>query len=309
MKIAIALSGNLRTFFMPTREDPSRRVCDTFLENIVKPNNADLYFYTDVSDFFHEGSQYFSADRKIEILNGDAFRLYPQLRFISDSLAREIITRELEPFSPWLKSCVIENAYDCSQDPKFQYLNSLNLGGSSPTLLVQQFRKLQKNYQQIPTKYDLLVKWRFDIYCPTPLMFDNFSFVSTDVYVAGIYNPVIYDWHAFGRPEAMERIFNLFDHLGEFAQEGRKYLCEVCHQASPSPSCCQPSLPEITLAPEYHLYRLLQGLRLQNSGYPGHPYRYQLDNQQVPLHQILSSNPGATLVNHTSTNQTEISYL
>jgi hypothetical protein len=68
MKVVYTLSGNLRTFLMPMREDNRIRLCDFLLNNVIIPNNADVFIYTDSNDFYYNGVHYFEKSKKIEIL-------------------------------------------------------------------------------------------------------------------------------------------------------------------------------------------------------------------------------------------------
>jgi len=63
MKIALVIHGNLRTFFMPIRETPSKRVCDVLLDNIILPNNPDVFVETDSNDFFHNNAVNYSNSK------------------------------------------------------------------------------------------------------------------------------------------------------------------------------------------------------------------------------------------------------
>jgi hypothetical protein len=106
MKIGIVLHGNLRTFLMPFRENPGLRICDQFVNDIVRPNNADVFAFTDTKDFFYDGVQYHSAaTRRIELQNGNAFRLYDKVDFIDPEKARGIIDAQVrKAVGPALKA-------------------------------------------------------------------------------------------------------------------------------------------------------------------------------------------------------------
>lgn len=311
MKIAIILSGNLRTFLMPTRETGAR-VCDNFINNIVKPNNADVFVFTDTNDFYHNGTQYYATDRKIEILNNDAFRLYDKVDFIDNNTSRNIISEQLDHIIGHnLKSIIVEDPFNVAVDDKFHLLNNANVKGSSPILLVHQFRKLKlaynlmKEYEQKNNfTYDIVVKWRFDISAKNQLNFSNYNYSDYDVYVAGIHSPIIYDWHMFGKRQAMDYVLSIYDILGKFLPEGQVYLCEKCRKYSHSNICIcgnKDRIHEITLAPEYHYYRTFKdnNIRINNSGYEGSPYRYT--NSNAPIDNIMEKlGIEATVITYTA---------
>lgn len=297
---ALILFGNLRTFLMMTRENPSKRLCDLLMENIVIPNNADVFVFTDTNDFFFNGTQYYSTDKKIEVLNNDSCRLHSKIDFISNERAREIITDQLKSvIGSHLKSFHVEDIFDARLDPKFSMLNDANVGGSSPFLLIHQFRKLKLAYELVKkyetennVSYDTIIKWRFDLNVAGQLNMNAYDFVNNDVFVAGIYPPIIYDWHAFGNRKGIEYCLNIYDVLGSFLNEGKVHLQDS-------------SKTEITLAPEYHLFRSLDnsGIKYTSSGYPGFPYRYQgiSTNNIDPLIKALGID--ATVVTFTPTNK------
>ncbi len=313
MKTAIILSGNLRTFLMPTRENPNSRVCDDFIKNIVKPNNADVFAFTDTSDFFYNGTQYYATDRRIEILNNDAFRLYKKVDFIDNATSRNIIQTQLKMLGSHLKSLQIEDPFTASNDPKFSLLSDAKVGGSSPTLLIHQFRKLKLAYNALRDyenannfKYDLVIKWRFDISSPNKLVVSTYNYNDVDAYVAGDRSPIIYDWHAFGKRQAMECL-NLYDHLGKYLPEGKVHFCDKCRYYGRAMNTCNcNAYSEITLAPEYHLFRVFRenGVRLANSGYSATPYRYQDTSVNTPIDQVMNNlNIDATLINYVPTSE------
>lgn len=314
MKTAIIISGNLRTFLMPIRENPNYRLCDLFIRDILNNNkDADIFVYTDTSDFYYEGTQYYSGSRKIEILNNNSFRINNKIDFIENNAARQIIESQLTKiFGSQLKSLVIEDPFEASQDPKFNFLSQANVKGSSPTLLVHQFRKLKLAYQLMKDyeshlKYDIIVKWRFDISTHGNINFENYDYHNTDVYVAGIHSPIIYDWHAFGNRKGMDICLSLYDKLGTFLSEGQVFLCDTCRKYNFTLCLDHETSSEITLAPEYHLFRAFkeQNIKLRNSGYPACPYRYQDINTQDRVEDIVRNlNIDASVVSYTSGNET-----
>lgn len=315
MKTAIILHGNLRTFFMPLRESAGR-LCDSFMKNIVIPNNADVFIFTDTNDFYHNGVQYYATDRRIEILNDNAYRLYHKVDFISNDQARHIINEEINALGPNIKAINVEDPFDATTDPKFKILNDANVKGSSPELLIHQFRKLKLCYEMIKTyeqennfKYELLVKWRPDISAPNygELKFHEYDYVNNDIYVAGNHSPIIYDWHAFGRPRPMDYCLSLYDRLGNYLHEGLVFICDKCRYYGEHNVCQMCGkidyMSEITLAPEYHLFRIYKenNIKIRNSGYDAYPYRYKNTNVNTPIDEVMNElNINATLVTYST---------
>lgn len=313
MRTAIVISGNLRTFLMPTRENPNIRLCDAFIQNIVSQNDVDIFVYTDTNDFYYNDTQYYATDKQIEILNNNSYRMYNKIDFISNNDARSIILTELNSLlGSNLKSIHIENPFDVKLDPKYKLLEEANVKGSSPVLLIHQFRKLKlayalcKQYEiENNVSYETLVKWRFDISMHGNLKFNNYNYQTHDVYVAGIHPPIIYDWHAFGNRKGMDLCLSLYDKLGSFIDEGRVYLCDLCgtHNHTNCSTHGYSSLSEITLAPEYHLFKTFQmnNIKLHNSGYPACPYRYQNMDTTSTVDSIINNlNIDASVVSYTS---------
>lgn len=310
MNVAIVLSGNLRTFLMPTRENPGKRLCDGFMEDIVLNNNADVFAFTDTNDFYYNGTQFYTTNQ-IEILNNDAFRINNKIDFLDNESARQIITEQIKLLGNNLKGLHIENPFKAPDDPKFDSLTAANVGGSSPTLLIHQFRKLNlvydmlKSYEKENNKtYDIIVKWRFDISNHGKILFQSYDYVNNDVYVAGDHSPIIYDWHAFGTRKGMDVCLSIYDALGTFLNEGRVYVCNDCKRY---PSVCSEhnNSFEVTLAPEYHLFRMLQkhNIRIKNSGYPACPYRYKSTDTIEKVDDIVNKlDINATVVSYTASN-------
>lgn len=138
--------------------------------------------------------------------------------------------------------------------------------------------------------------------------FTKYNYVNNDVYIAGDHSPIIYDWHAFGNKKAMNLCLSLYDNLGAYINEGRVYLCNTCHYYSNNNYCsnnAHGSLSEITLSPEYHLFKIfkLNGIKINNSGYSGHPYRYQDSNDKNTVDEIIKNlNINALVTSYTAGN-------
>lgn len=331
MKTAIIMHGNLRTFLMPLRENQNDRISERFKRHIVAPNGADVFIFTDTSDFFYDGVQYYPSSRKIEILNGDACRLYNKVDFIESDKARGIIKNQLEGLlGHQIKALHIEGPYDPKTDPKYQFLHDANAVGSSPSLLIHQWRKLKlcyemfKDYEKASgSSYDMIVKWRFDVFVPdATLWLGGYDLNNVDAYIAGGECPIVYDWYAFGKRHALEQYMYLYDKLGFLFHEGKAFMCQCkrCNRRShygakddsPCRLCGQNDMDryEITMAPEYHLFRLFQekGIRVRGSGYPAYPYRYGPPDVKKPIDEIIKSLGigDVTVVNHTASRDSSV---
>lgn len=309
MKIAIIISGNLRTFFMPTREDPNVRLCDLFFDKIVKVNDADIFAYTDTNDFYHNNVQYFSTDRKIEIVNDNSFRLHDNVDFIDNENAIKIIKENFSIFGDYLKYLYIENLFDPETDPNYNILYNANVKGYNPKLLIQQLRKVNIVYEELKktnVKYDVILKWRFDNSIFENLDLKKYNYIDNDIYVPGIHSPIIYDWYAFGKTEFMDICLSAYNYIGNFLPEGKIYLCNKCkYYGSLQENLCHTSndLYEITLSLEYHLFRIfkMNNIRLCNAGYSSFPYRYKDVNINIPIDDVINKlNINASLISYNS---------
>lgn len=279
MKVAIILSGNLRSFSMiPKGYDA--KISDLFVKHLVSCNDADVFAFTDTNDFYHDGTVYFTNDeyRKDDIYKIDT---------ISTDDAKDIINNQVSAIGDNLKYFHIENPFDITTDPKFNLLNNPNVGGCHPKQLLHQFRKLNlaykamKNYEtKHNVYYDVIVKWRFDNSVTEDLDLSSYDFINHDVYTCGNHCPLIYDWHLFGNRKAMNHCLTIYDKLGSYLPEGKVYHCNGCINYGHKPDCCPDhnDSSDITLAAEYHLFRTIKDnkLNMSNSRYTGGcPYRYE----------------------------------
>lgn len=330
MKIAIVIHGNVRTFFMPLREAPEVRLCDIALERVIMPNissSTDVFIATDCNDFYYDGFQYFNQDKVIEIMNANAFRLYPKLKFENNEKCREILEKELRKTIPNIKDMVIENPYDCREDQNYQTLVDINkqrgFDGASPNLLIAQYRKLNTLYEMIckhesisQSKYDVIIKIRFDNLYPQPNRMDVSNYLINDsvVYAPGSKEKFVYDWMAFGSRNVMELYLTLYKRLG-FTTDYPSWLLEHCPRCGISgkdgilsdgkartgwrdvcPICNTKGkiwVADVTLSSEYHLFKTYELANIKvlpiNSVYPI-VYRYQDLEQNVPIEKILDHN-------------------
>ncbi len=295
MKIAVIIHGNLRTFLMQTREGVGR-VCDLFMKNIVNSNNADVFAFTDTNDFYYNGTQFFPSTRKIEILGNDSFRIYDKVDFIETNDAKDIIKNQISGIiGSSLKKLEIESPFDVNIDPKLKPLTDLNLTGCSPTLLIQQYRKIKLVYNFLQefekennVKYDIIIRWRFDLFAQRLLDIRKYDLINKDIYVPGGNPPILYDWYAFGTREVMNKCLNIYDNLGFTINYGNT---------------------EYVMSSEYHLFKTLEINNFRRGfacGF-GDVYRYQDPRNRTNAHELLSGKiTNATLINYTSGNETGI---
>lgn len=91
-KIALLLSGNLRTFFYK-----DNHICKKYLE-LMEKQDIDLFIYTDNNDFNYDNIQYFSDKNKNKILgvpNDIEKRLSENIDFINYNDSCQIIKNNL----------------------------------------------------------------------------------------------------------------------------------------------------------------------------------------------------------------------
>ncbi len=334
MKIAIVIHGNLRTFLMPLREAPHIRLCDLTLHNIFyeNQNDSDVFIATDCNDFYYNGSQYFCDDKKIEIINSDSFRLFPNIKFESKNNCRQIITTQLLSLIPNIKKLYIEDPVDCADDEKCAVLKEAfkqGFHGAPPSQLVAQYKKLKtlgnmvneyENENNI--KYDVILKIRFDAFypCNRKLNLKSYSYDDSSVYVPNCEGNMIYDWIAFGSRNVLMPYLNLYDKIG-FTTEHPCWLVEHCpkcgkqgfygkipvkmgwHDTCP---VCQSSgkiwVGDLTLASEYHVFQMYKMMNVTPKPCNYYPiiYRYQDLQNNVSLENIFKNNElsGVKFVNN-----------
>jgi len=297
LKTAVVLHGNLRTFFMPLREDRNLRICDLIYSNIIKHNNADVFLVTDTSDFYLNGIHYFDESMRDKIKDTNSTMFHDVINFIETNKARELLTIELNKFD--VKAIEIQSPVNITENPKFLLLSNAaapdkygRVAGSFSDRIVNQYYKIKsaydllQKYEQVNSiQYDLIFKVRLDALCnQAPLDIRSFDFNRYDVFVPGVLNaPIVYDWSAFGVRKAMDLILNLYNQLG-FTLSERLYRCECkkCKKVycGPKTKCkCNTEMEyeEMTLSSEYHLFKLFKdnNIKYASSNYPMAPYRYR----------------------------------
>lgn len=327
MKIALALTGNLRTFLMQVR-DGKERLCDLMMRNVAEPNNTDVFVYTDTSDFYCQGSQIWPEDKRIEIINNNAFRVAEHVRFLSHSEAALLIEHSLkEVFGKRYKAGHIEKPVDVTNDEGFKRLQAGALGGSIHVMMVAQHRKIRLchdeivEYEHLHGPYDLVIKARFDLRCNTPFLANACDWVGKDILVPQIKGPLVMDWYAIGKRDVMRDYMTIYDRIGFAADKGRLFVgeCRHCALASyvstvkppdgPKQVCTRcghviPNIADVSGASEYHVYRTLadKGRRLGVPPVNWYIYRYRDDMGSI--HDASADGvQGATLVNFSADNQ------
>tara|TARA_Y100000589_G_scaffold230391_1_gene217779 strand:+ start:1703 stop:2707 length:1005 start_codon:yes stop_codon:yes gene_type:complete len=317
MKTAIVVHGNLRTFLMPTRENPNETVCDNFIRNVVQCNpNADIFMVTDCNDFYYDGSVYWCEGSDIAILNNNAFRLYHDMKIESKERCREIIETELRQRIPNLRGLLVEDPYDCAKDAKYKPLQELKFEGAAIPMLIGQYRKLHTLYKMISEyeeendfKYETIIKTRYDNYFHAPLVSNSdHNTITTPGYKGDLFS---YDWYGMGSRDVMEPFLRMYENLGftvdypvwleecggvtihggVFQKKDFEGINDGCHRA------------DITMSSEYHL-----GLMINQRGFSKligpsvYIYRYLPINSDMAM-PILQKNKetlkGASFVNYT----------
>lgn len=319
---------------MPTRENKSIRVCDILLNNIINQNNSDIFISTDTNDFYLNGSQYFHSNT-IDIVNNDPFRLYNNVSFIQPNEAKTLICSELNKLlGNRIKGIIINSSNeDYTNDPKFKLLSDSGLGGSSPRMIVAQYKGLIccddmiKSYETINNfKYDVIMKCRFDAMYDSnsKLNFNNYDFNKTDVFVPTIRSPIIYDFFAFGNSKGMTPYLRMYENLGcmlpnkmlmaECRRDGNIIVfgesidtnkkCKICNTSD------KISVGDVSISSEYHIYYLFNklGIKYSQAGLHTFVYRYRNVEYDKTVDEIIRNElklNNIKLINHSPGNKSE----
>jgi hypothetical protein len=315
---------------MPLRENPAIRVCDVIMANVIQPNNADVFIYTDTNDFYLNGIQYYPNDKKIEIINGNIFRIYDKISFLEPKDAAHVIEKEITNFlGGFLKKMVVEYPIDIKQDPKYKILQECdNTSICMPEMMTHQYRKIKKcydlicDYEKINGLYDVVIKGRFDLFIEPLVYIPSYDLTNVDLYIPYIRGPTVPDWCAIGNRFSMGLYMSIYDNLGFTLKYGKTYVCEcsVCGEclkygpdASPeimgAQKCprCQRSdklwFGDISIGPEYHIFRTIteNKLRFKSIERLIYIYRYkEVTHQSITPELLKSLNiDNAILLNHT----------
>ena len=174
-KIALLLSGNLRTFFYN-----NNNIANTYLE-LANSQDIDIFIYTDNNDFYYNDCQYFSENNTEKVLgiNNIKRRFYKNIDFISYDEASKIIKKSLtEIFGNRLKKLYIDDfnpnkidtIYDKNNEYHVTFMNNSYSNSNRKQALIGQQYKVYKCYNLIQDyekenniQYDIIIKSRFDV--------------------------------------------------------------------------------------------------------------------------------------------------
>ena len=237
-KIALLLSGNIRTFFYK-----NNHIAKKYLE-LVNSQDIDIFIYTDNNDFNYNDIQYFSENNKDEVLGisnnyqkrlsknrkfinyNDSFKIIKELfvNFFGDKLKKI----NIEDFNPEL----INNIYDKSNIYHNTFMNNKYSDFTRKKALMCQFYKLYKCYNQLCDyekennfEYDIIIKSRMDL-----ILFNlhecNFRNLDLNniLYTNG-YGTVISDAWAIGNRFIMNEYCNYYLYISCNMVEG--IFCNV----------------------------------------------------------------------------------
>lgn len=328
-KTAIVLHGNLRTFFMPTRENSNLRVCDIVNNNIIIPNDVDVFVSTDTNDYYLNDCQWF-RESTIDIVNNDPFRLFYKVGFKPLSEGKDLIEKSLtQLFGDRLKGIIInETNDDLSNDPKCQLLQTSKALGASPIMITGQYKKLLAcekllaEYEQNNNiNYDVIIKSRFDTAFNVNCILDvnKFDTQNMDVYAPTVKPPLVHDFFAFGNKKGMIPYLKMYENLGctlpenmymyECRRDGMinyfgndktlKLNCKQCKKSD------MISIGDVSIASEHHIYHLFNKLNIKFTAvnYHTYIYRYRDVAYNNTIDNIIQNElklSGITLINHTA---------
>lgn len=224
-KIALLLSGNVRTFFYN-----DFYIANTF-SDLVNKQDIDVFIYTENNDFNYNNIQYLSENNKEKILGNPDI---PETNKRKYSNNIKIITYEdcckilkisfLKIFGEKLKNiCIddfnkdlINNIYDKTNINHNVFMNT-DSAFARKNCIMCQFYKLYKcynlmvNYENANNfNYDIVIRSRFDGILNNINKYDIRSFDLTKrVYCEG-YKKYINDWWAIGDRFIMDKYCNYY---------------------------------------------------------------------------------------------------
>ncbi len=224
-KIALLLSGNLRTFFRNNN-------ANKYLE-LANSQDIDIFMYTDDNDFYYNDCQYFSENNREKQMGEEThrnLRFYKNIDFISYDEASKIIKNSLtEIFGDRLKKLYIDkyepNKIDTIYDKHNEYHTTFMNNPYSPSsrkaaLMGQQYKvykcyNLMEEYEKKNNiQYDIIFKSRFEMIFTNPIQinlrslnFENniYSVIHDGVYLA--------DWWAIGGRFIMSKYCNYYNYM------------------------------------------------------------------------------------------------
>jgi len=317
MKTALALNGNLRTFFMPTRDNPEKRVCDFLKDNIVS-TDTDVYVCCDISDFYMDGTVYYVGDI-IETTNNNGFRVYKNIKFITIEIAREMIITRLNQLFSNIK--VIEIVEKNTPESHPHYLDMKNCGyqGVAVELLINQHNKIQKLKTLIEAsgiKYDFIFRTRFDFIHRDKLMLNKYKIEKNIVYVPGYEGnrDLCYDFYIFGEAETVLKCMNLYNELN-FYKPIYAIRCPKCPLKfiTVNTKCAHGTqLHDVSLSSETQLARIFRNNKIiaEGSKMKGALYRYYPDSITKTALEILPTDiSGIKIVDYSASGEISSKYL
>jgi hypothetical protein len=296
MKAAVTLNGNIRTFFMPTRENPSMRVCDFFKKNIVdQVANCDIYICCDITDFYLDDIVYHVGDT-IETTNNNGFRVYKNIKFVRPEIAKELITSKFKSVFDNIKSIVITEGNMHEGHKNFLKMKTSGHNGIASERLVNQHNKiliLKEQIEQSGINYDFVFRSRLDHLFLSPLIMSNYNLSKNIVYTPGFEGnrDLCYDWYIFGEAATVLSCMNLFHELD---CEDKLYVmrskCCPLKFIKENNSCIHGNPPsDVTIASEVQLARMCKekGIVIQHSRIHGTVYRYYPDSTNKTVQDVL----------------------
>ena len=224
-KIALLLSGNIRTFFYN-----DSYIAKKYTE-LVNSQDIDVFIYTDNNDFNYNNIQYLSEKNTEKILGNPDIpetnkRKYSNnIEFMNYDDSCKILNKILfECFDQKLKNLYIEdfdkdlinNIYDKNNINHVTFMNNIYSNFQRKNALMCQFYKLYKCYNLMTNyenqnnfKYDIIIKSRFD----GALNINNNDIrlldLNNNLYCEG--NEVhLYDWWAIGNRFIMDKYCNYY---------------------------------------------------------------------------------------------------
>ena len=175
-KIALLLSGNIRTFFYK-----NNYIARKYIE-LVNSQDIDVFIYTDNNDFNYNDIQYFSENNKELVLgipndyekrlcvNKQLINYDDSLKIIKENFFK-IFGDKLKKFHiEDFKNDLIDNIYDKNNIYHNTFMNNKYSEFTRKKALMCQFYKLYKCYNQLCNyekennfEYDIIMKSRMDV--------------------------------------------------------------------------------------------------------------------------------------------------
>jgi hypothetical protein len=226
-KVALLLSGNLRTFYFN-----DSYIVKSYM-NLIDKHNIDVFIYTDNNDFNINDVQYFSDNNSEKILGivQQDTRYYKKSDFINYENASNLLNEELKKtFGDKLKKIYIEKYDNNLIDIIFDknninhkiFMENIYSDFNRKRALMCQFYKLFKCFNLLVDyenennfKYDIIIKSRPDgiFNNLSKLDFINFNYDNT-LYCGG-HHLHIYDWWAIFNRFIMEHYCNYYLNISQ----------------------------------------------------------------------------------------------